>query len=197
MFSGKWILYNLREQADMRIIRALRPRTSASYMAAFRQFVAFVIVTGLNIPYSEVVVILYLEYLVQQGLKCCSIRNHVSVLKHYFAMYNWPIAALSGRKVSLLLKSVQVNARMSIKLKDIIILAMLEKLIKKTRMYVNGDTFVALFVTAFFGFFRLSILLPIKSTDFDRTRFPIQNDIVWGAPGVAYHNHLFQDDAGL
>ena len=72
------------------------------------------VVTGLKIPYSEVVVILYLEYLVQQGLKCCSIRNHVSVLMHYFAMYNWPIVALSGRKVSLLLKSVQVNARLFI-----------------------------------------------------------------------------------
>ena len=97
-------------------------------MVAFRQFVAFVIVTGLNIPYSEVVVILYLEYLVQ-GLKCCSIRNHASVLKHYFAMYNWPMVARGGRKVALLLKSVQINARMSIKLKGIITLSMLEKLI--------------------------------------------------------------------
>ena len=134
-------------------------------MAAFRQFVAFVIVMGLNIPYGEVVVILYLEYLVQQGLKCCSIRNLVSVLKHYFAMYNWPIVALSGRKMSLLLKSVQVNAKMSIKLKGIITLSMLENLINKTRMYANGDTFAALFATAFFGFFRLSTLLPSKSTD--------------------------------
>ena len=177
------MLCNLQKQADMRINQALRPRTSASYMAAFRQFVAFVIVTGLNIPYSEVVVILYLEYLVQQGLKC-SVRNHVSILKHYFAMYNWPIKALSGRKVSLLLKSVQVNAKMSIKLKGIITLSMLEKLIKKTRMYVNGDTFAALFVTTFFGFFRLSTLVPNKSSDFERTRFPIQNNIVWGALGV-------------
>ena len=49
-------------------------------------------------------------------------------------------------------------------------------------MYVNGDTFAALFVTAFFWFFRLSTLLPNKITD--RMHFPIQNDIVWGAPGV-------------
>ena len=113
-------------------------------------------------------VILYLVYLVQQGLKCFSIRNHVSVLKHYFAMYNWPMVALSGRKVTLLLKSAHVNARMSIKIKGIITLSMLEKLIQKTHRYVNCDIFAAFFVTVFFGFFRLSTQLLNKSTEFDR-----------------------------
>ena len=94
------------------------------------------------------------------------------------------MVALGGRKVALLLKSVQINARMSIKVKGIITLSMSEKLVQKTRRYINGDIFAALFVTAFFGFFRLSTLLPNKSTEFDRTHFPIQNDIVWGAPGV-------------
>ena len=36
----------------------------------------------------------------------------------------------------------------------------------------------------FFGFFRLSTLLSSKVSEFEKTRFPIQNDIVWGAPVV-------------
>ena len=52
---------------------AMRPRTSASYLAAFRQFIAFLVVTGLDIPYREPVIIIYLEYLIQQGLRSCTI----------------------------------------------------------------------------------------------------------------------------
>ena len=164
--------------------RAFRPRTTAAYLAIFRQFVAFLVITGLNIPYHEAVVIVYIEYFIQQGLQSCSIRNHISVLKHYFAMFNWPITALTGRKVTLLVKSEQINAKMSIKIKGIITIPLLKKIVEKTLKYENGFVFDALFVTAFFGFFRLLTLLPTKSSEFDKTRFPIQNDIVWGAPGV-------------
>ena len=182
--SGNQKLEKLQKQVDDRMRAALRPRTSCSYLAAFRQFVAFLVITGLNIPYHESVIVIYLEYLVQQGLRCCSVRNHISVLKHYFALFNWPVMALSGRKVSLLLTSVKVNATMLIRIKGIFTLSLLEKLISKTLAYENGYIFAALFVTAFFGFFRLSTLLPANVAEFDRTRFPIQNDVIWGAPGV-------------
>ena len=99
-------------------------------------------------------------------------------------MFNWPTVALSGRKVALLIKSVEVNARMSIRVKGIITVKLLEKLIIQTLKYENGYVFAALFVTAFFGFFRLSTLLPNKISEFDKTRFPIQNDVIWGTPGV-------------
>ena len=164
--------------------RAFRPRTTAAYLASFRQFVAFLVMAGLNIPYQEEVIVVYVEYLIQQGLKSCSIKNTLSVLKHYFAMFKWPVTALAGRKVTLLIKSVQINAKMSIKVKGVITIPLLTKIISRTLKYENGVIFAALFATAFFGFFRLSSLLPSKITEFEKTRFPIQNDIVWGAPGV-------------
>ena len=162
----------------------MRPRTGASYLAAFRQFIAFLVIMGLDIPYREAVIIVYLEYLIQQGLRSCTIRNHISVIRHYFAVFNWPTVALCGRKVALLIKSVEVNARMSIRVKGIITVKILEKLITQTLKYENGYVFAALFLTAFFGFFRLSTLLPNKVSEFDKTRFPIQNDVIWGTPGV-------------
>ena len=164
--------------------RAFRPRTTAAHLASFRQFVAFLVIAGLNIPYKEEMNVVYIEYLIQQGLESCSIRNNVSVLKHYFAMFNWPIRALAGRKVSLLIKSVQINANMSIKVKGVINIPLLTRIIAKALKYENGFVFAALFATAFFGFFRLATLLPSKATEFEKTRFPIQNDIIWGAPGV-------------
>ena len=139
IFLGNQRLKKLQKQADDRIRSAFRPRTCASYLAAFRQFVVFLVITGLNIPYQEPVILVYLEYLIQQGLKSCSIRNHVSVLKHYFAMFNWPTMVLSGRKVALLLKSVQVNARMSIRVKGIITVKLLEKLVNYLLQLFGGS----------------------------------------------------------
>ena len=90
----------------------------------------------------------------------------------------------------MLLRSIQINSVMSVKVKGVITLKMLEKLIKKTRSYTNGKVFAAMFTVAFFGFFRLSTVLPNKLSRFKMTlflvpqAFPIQNDIVFGAPGM-------------
>ena len=114
---------------------------------------AFLVIAGLNIPYHEAVIVVYIEYLIEQGLKGCSIRNSLSVLKHYFAIFGWPVRALTGRKVTLLIKSVQINAKMSIKIKGIITIPLLRKIIVKSFKYENGFVFAALFATAFFWVF--------------------------------------------
>ena len=174
----------LQQQAFARIQAALRPRTASAYSAGFRQFLAFTVKMCLDQPHEEAVLLLYLEYLAQQGLKSNSIRNQVSILKHYFALLKWPTQVFNSRNIQMLIKSVQRNSVIAVKLKGVIDLKMLKKLVRKTRTYTNGEIFAAVFTVAFFGFFRLSTLLPNKSTEFDGTRFPVQNDLVFGPPGV-------------
>ena len=139
---------------------------------------------GLTPPYSIDTIVLYLEFLAQKNFKACSLRNNVSVLKHFFALFNWPLAALSCRKVQLLLKSVQMNARMNIKVKGVISISMLQKLIKIVQKCYNGVTYKALFLMAYFGFFRLASLVPPTTGSFDKTRYFTVNDVVWGQPGA-------------
>ena len=174
----------LAGQAHKRIEAGLRPRTSAAYTATFKLFLAFVIYMGLTPPYSIDTIVLYLEFLAQKNFKACSLRNNVSVLKHFFALFNWPLAALSCRKVQLLLKSVQMNARMNIKVKGVISISMLQKLIKIVQKCYNGVTYKALFLMAYFGFFRLASLVPPTTGSFDKTRYFTVNDVVWGQPGA-------------
>ena len=99
---------------------ALRPRTSRAYQAGFRLFVSFMVKMNLMLPHKEEAVLLYLECLAQNGLKICSLRNHLSMLGHYFSSDNWPVQALCAKKVSMLVKSVHVNASMQVKIKGII-----------------------------------------------------------------------------
>ena len=61
---------------------------------------------------------------------------------------------------------------------------MLKKLMKVVQKYYNGITYKALFLTAYFGFFRLAPLLPSSIGLFDKTRYPIVEDVIWSKPGA-------------
>ena len=76
-------------------------KNNQNYWMTFQQFLAFVILMNLRTPFIESMILLYLEFLVQTGLKSCSIRNHVSILRHFFQMFNWPKSALIIRKIQL------------------------------------------------------------------------------------------------
>ena len=44
----------------------------------------------------------------------------------------------------------------------------------------NGITYRALFLVAYFGFFRLASLVPNTVKTFDKIRFPVFVDVIWG-----------------
>ena len=89
--------------ADQRIAGGLRPRTLASYVASFKLFLSMMVYLGLNQPAKLQTVVIYFELLAQNNIRACSMRNHLSVLKHYFGLFNWPTIALTSRKVMLLI----------------------------------------------------------------------------------------------
>ena len=170
--------------ADQRVAGGLRPKTLASYAASFKLFLSVMVYMGLNQPASLQTVVIYFEYLAQNNIRACSMRNHLSVLKHYFGLFNWPIVALTSRKIMLLIKSVQMNAKLRITVKSTLSISLLEKLSKKLTQFTNGITYKALFLVAYFGFFRLASLVPNSVKKFDKTRYPVFGDIIWGSPGV-------------
>ena len=184
IFLDSAALSTLSKAVQSRLQAALRPRTSRAYQAGFRLFVSFMVKMNLMLPHKEETVLLYLEFLAQNGLKACSLRNHLSILGHYFALYNWPVQALCAKKVSMLVKSVHIDARMQVRIKGIFSPELLKKLILKMKRFTNHATYVALCLVSFFGFFRLGSLCPDNLSGFDRTRFPALGDVIWGPPGA-------------
>ena len=182
--AGSCMATWLHSQAITRLEEGLRPRTRTAYMAAFRQFLAFVIVMKLDLPCTSRTVLSYLEFLAQNGLRATSLKNHLSTLKHFFALFEWPTYVFHTRKVSLFVKSVQNNAPLNVKITGVFSVPMLRKLICAIQRYTNAKLYTVLFLTAFFGFFRLASLLPNAVDQFDRTRHFIQNDLVFGPPGL-------------
>ena len=129
-------------------------------------------------------IVIYFEYLAQHNIRACSMRNHLAVLKHYFGLFNWPNIALTSRKDMLLIKSVQMNAKLRLTVKSVMSISLLEKLSKMLTTFHNGVTYRALFFIAYFGFFRLASLVPNSVKSFDETRYPVFGDVIWGPPGV-------------
>ena len=52
-----------------------------------------------------------------------------------------------------------------------------------TKFY-NGITYRVMFLVAYFGFFRLASLIPNSVKTFDKSRYPVFGDVIWGPPGV-------------
>ena len=86
-----------------------------------------------------------------------SVLNHISILKHFFALFEWPTYVFSTRKVLLFIKSVQNNAIVSIIIAGVFSVPMFRKLIRAIQNYTNAKLYTTLFLTAFFGFFGSSV----------------------------------------
>ena len=134
-------------------------------------------------PSCTETIIVYLEFLVLNGLSASSLHNHLAVLNHFFALYCWPVQALSSRAVFLFCKSVKMNSKMNLKLKGVFTIPMLTQLIQLAMQEENGPTYRAIFLFAFFTFTRLASLVPNSVRTFDRTRLPLVKDIIWAKPG--------------
>ena len=77
----------LTSQAYLRIQAALRPGTASSYMSKFKLYLAFIV--WYNLPLHLVDTILtFLEFLVQHGSKAHTLTSYVSVLSHYFKLFD-------------------------------------------------------------------------------------------------------------
>ena len=153
-------------------------------MAAFRQFLVFLIVMKLALPCTSRTVLSYLKFLVQNDLRATSLRNHLSILKHLFLLFEWPTCIFHTRKVSLFIKSVQNNAPLNVRVTGVFSVPMLQKIICVIQRYTYAKLYTVLFLTAFLGFFRLACLLLNAVAHFDKTRHFIQNDLVFGPPGL-------------
>ena len=174
----------LASAAEKRIAVALRPRTRCSYLARFQLFLAFIVHMNISVATSLQTVLVYLEFLVQNNLKAVSLRNHLSILKYYFSLFGWSTSVFNERKVQLFVKSVQVNAKLQVKVKGVFTVELLQRLVTYVMRFTNAEVYRALFLVSFFGFFRLASLVPNSSAEFDITRFPVLGDVVWGAPGA-------------
>ena len=182
VFSGTPVA-RLTSQAYLRIQAALRPRTASSYMSKFKLYLAFI--GWYNLPLHVVDTILaFLEFLVQHGSKAHTLTSYVSVLSHYFKLFDIDPSSLTHRKVYLFTKSVSINSPYCPKFRGTISIPLLHQLVSACDSIPYGKIYKSAFLLAFFAFLRLSNLAPVSPKSFDPTRHFLRGDVIFGHPGA-------------
>ena len=165
-------------KASVRTRSAFRPRTVKCYSMLFRSFVAFCMFTKVNISKISVSVVLsYLEFLVENEVSVKMVMNHVSAIRAMSILYDLPHEAWRQPKVGYFMKALKLHRPMVLTKRNIIDIKTLKRMVASCHRLPNADVFKAVFLTAFFGFFRLSNLAPHAITEFDSTRHFTGGDV--------------------
>ena len=87
---------------------AIRPHTRPQYLRQFKLYLAFVISRDLRICDSAACVMLFLEFLANNGMTFRVVNNYVSALKFAFATYDWNHSVFDCAWVKCLLRGIHV-----------------------------------------------------------------------------------------
>ena len=152
-------------------------------MSKFRLFLAFII--WYQVPLVHVDTILsFLEFLTQNGSRTQSLTSYVSVLRHYFKLYDVDTTPLDHGKVHLFVKSVSINSTYTPRFETYLTIPLLLKLVKACDQLRFGYVYKSIFLLAYFDFLRSSNLAPSSSKLFDPTHHFLHSDVILGTPGA-------------
>ena len=171
-------LRSLSHKVASRTQKAFRPKTRQAYSKMFRVFLAFCVYMQVTMVEIDVNVILsFCECLV---VNCCSvsmISNYLSAIKANFVLYNMSYSLLDHPRIKYFQKAMRINRPLALTSHNIIDLHMLERISKACDHLNFPEVFRAIFLTGFFGFFRLSNLAPHSIMTFDPSRHLIGQDL--------------------
>ena len=168
----------LQRKANARAREAFRPKTKQCYTMSFRTLIGFCICMELshtNMLLSTVMA--FLEFLVYNKVSTNMVINHVSALKAIAIVYDIPFIALEHPKVMYFVKSLKINRPLSVTKRHIMDLKTLKEIILYCPRFADPITMKAIFLTAFFGFFRMPNLAPHSISEFDTSRHFTGGDI--------------------
>ena len=178
------LVNKLTEDFNYRVLNGLRPRTLTAYRQKFRLFVAFTTHLQLSQLDSFKAVSLFIEYLAQQGVRSQTLNNYITVLKHFFSLYNLDVSPLQSRSIQLAIRSVAYNTPLRFKIKGVLTINKLRQLIRALQGIHNENMYKAIMLLGFFGFYRLATLVPTSKASFTPSRYPTHGDVIWGPPGA-------------
>ena len=130
--SGNPLASQLSADFNMRVSRGFRPPTLAAYKKKFRLYLSFLVHLEIQSIDSIQAVSLFVEFLAQQGFRAQTITNYLTVLKHFFAIYDLNLAPLEHRLIKLAVRAVAYNAPLSFRIKGTITVLISESWFNKS-----------------------------------------------------------------
>ena len=129
-------------------------------------------------------ILAFLELLAQNGSRSHTLTSYVSVLKHFFRVFDLDIRCIVHRKIHLFVKSVSMNSKYFPRFKANFTNETLVRLANACDKVKYGIVYKAAFLLAYFAFLRLSNIAPPTVNAFDVTRHLLRSDVIFGSPGA-------------
>ena len=120
-----------------------------------------------------------MEHLHQKGLSQANISNHMAAIRAMFIVYGLNTAPFKDERLPLFIKSLKINAPLSLRGQKIITTQMLQQIVAISKTMDNPLLFKTLYWFTFFSFLRLSNILPHSVQKFDPTRHLTRGDIIF------------------
>ena len=166
---GRGALNQLSEGASRRLQVAFHPKTQQYYKLLFRTFIAFCVFMKVKMHSVDTkCVLFFLECLAIQNTSVPMLSNYVSAIKAMFILFHLYHLVLEDPKIKYFVKSVRIMD-----------LDTLRKLVYWCDHSYMGIVYKAVFLTAFYGFLRLSNLAPHSHLSFDSSRHITAGDVMF------------------
>ena len=179
-FLDHTLLGQLTTSANQRLARGFRPNTLKNYARMFKDFLTFLVVTGLAITQvSSQILLCFMEFLVHNQMSHTNIANYMAAIRASCIIYAIPTVPFTDHRLQLFLKSLKINSNFTPTIHSSITVDTLQRIAQACTVLPHPEIFSALYLLAFFSVLRLSNILPHSIKLFDSTRQLCRGDIIF------------------
>ena len=170
----------LTQHASKRLTSAYKPKTWEAYKAMFMVYMAFCEFTNIQFwAPSECAIIAFIEFLCFNELRSTSIQNYITAIKSQMRWFNLPAHVFDTPKVKLMLRAVENTNSKPPLFKGVFDLEHLVNIVCLCQLLPFTSMYQALYLLAFFGFFRISNLVPVSKSSFHIGKHLCRGDILF------------------
>ena len=145
----------------------------------FVVFLAFCICTKVEIESVQVpTVLMFMEYLSQNGLSPSSIRSYMAGIIVYFKWFNLKHQVFQHFKVSLMHKALQRSVHRIPKFKAVFTIVHLKEIIQRCDTLPRSHFYKTAYLFAYFGFLRISNLVSASKNSFSVQKHLCRGDVL-------------------
>ena len=137
-----------------------------SMFRTYLTYLAFLLALCIQNRRTSLFFLAFLEFLNFNSTSHAQIRNHISAIKQFSTKFSLPVKPLSHGKITMYLNSLQKSAKFTVKLHHIVHLSFLSQIVKFCDKTYIGGIFKVMYLHSFFGFLRLSNLVPHSVSTF-------------------------------
>ena len=168
-----------------RLSDAWAPSTLRSYTAMFRLYLAFLIFT--HTPMGEVNIqhiLAFLECLKCNGVKATQMQNYISAIKAYYVRFSLPHKLFDHQQIPMFIKAIQKTSAFNVNLPNLVDRGLLTSIVQNCAFTYMGVIFKAAYLLGFFGFLRLSNLVPHTAAGFSHLKHLCKGDFFFTSTEV-------------